>query len=260
VNARDERGAATLVELIVASALAVLLVGAVLTAAFSTQQDVSLAGADFAAGRATSEVLATALQSMSDAQPLGACQGPGGLSQDVALSQCNNPVASGPAVEAASTGTVPGGLCWYSYPSTSTGLVAPDLRCLVAYADGTLWSFDWPPQPAATYTSCDPATCFPHTPASGVLPAEPTAASGEATLAGTVSQPARAFQVRDAAGATLSVSTSSSQTVLETVYEVDLTVTEAWGAGRATPYSSAVTYRAVIGSALASQEQSWSAA
>ena len=254
LSARPERGAATLAELVVAMVLAALLLGVVAVVASSTEHVVSLSGADFAAERSSAQVLSAALSSISDASPLGACQGTEGPAYTTALSGCAHVTQGASAVAAASSSGPPTGFCWYSYPDSAVGLVAPDLRCLVAYGDGEIWAFDWPPSSTqATYTSCDPAGCFgPGAPAPAQLPPEPAGTEGVATLAGKVSQPEGTISFYDRGGGPpLSLSASSSEAALGRVYKVDVKVSESWGAGaEVTAYGSSETYTAVVGQAV----------
>jgi len=256
---RGEDGAVTLVELVVATALAGLLLVVVAGVAASTERSVDLSAAGFGAQRNATAVLDSAISAISDAGPIGACQGSGGDSFVVALANCQVVVSTGPAVVGASSGGAPDGLCYYDYPNAQVGLVAPDLRCLVAYADGSLWSFDWPAISGETYTNCNPANCFGSgAPAPGSLPAEPTGPGQAGLLAGTVSSPASAFGFYNQTGVPLSLSVSSGPTVLAEVASVDVVASETWGAGASKDYSTTYTYSAVIGSALEEAQQSWS--
>jgi hypothetical protein len=253
LSTRSEQGAATLAEVVVAMVLAALLLGVVTVVASSTERVVSLSGADFAAQRSAAQVLSSGLSSISDASPLGACQSAGGPVYTTALSGCAHVTQGASAVAAASSSGPPIGLCWYSYPDSAVGLVAPDLRCLVAYGDGELWAFDWPPASAqSTYTNCDPTSCFGQgAPAPGQLPPEPSGPEGVATLAGEVSQPGDAISFYDQGGGVLSLSASSSAAALSRVYKVDVKVAETWGAGPdLSAYSSTETYTAVVGQAV----------
>jgi len=249
-SVRPERGAATLAEAIVAMVLAALLLGVVTVVASSTEHVASLSSAGFASQRSAAQVLSSALNSISDASPLGACEGPNGPVYTTALSACTDITQGEPALVAANSGS-PDGLCWYSYPNSATGVVAPDLRCLVAYPDGELWAFDWPPSPQATYTNCDPDSCFgPGAPLPGQLPPEPNAPGDVGTLAGEVSQP-DPITFYDQDGQQLNLTTSSSQAELGEVYRVDVTAAESWGAGSDTlAYGSAETYTVALGQSI----------
>ena len=262
MSARPERGAATLAEVVVAMVLAALLLGVVAVVASSTEHVVSLSGADFAAERSSAQVLSAALSSISDASPLGACQGTEGPAYTTALSGCAHVTQGASAVAAASSSGPPTGFCWYSYPDSAVGLVAPDLRCLVAYGDGEIWAFDWPPSSTqATYTSCDPTSCFgegapapgqlPSEPAPGQIPPEPAGTEGVATLAGKVSQPEDAISFYDQGGGPPLSLSASSEAALGRVYKVDVKVSESWGTGPdLSAYSSTETYTAVVGQAV----------
>jgi type II secretory pathway pseudopilin PulG len=261
---RPERGSATLAEVIIAMALAALLLGAVGVVAATTGDVVSSSGLALAAQRSAAQVLSQAMSSISDASPLGACLSSNGAMTATtyeALGQCSNVAEDGPAVEAASSSGSETGLCWYSYPDTATGLVPPDLRCLTAFPDGTIWYYDWPAPRAATFTGCDPASCFgTGAPGPGQLPPEPVGPTPGAALAGQVAGPSSAFTFYSQSGATLNLSASSSQAQLAAVYKVTVTVSETYGGPSATTVASlGYRYTAVVGQAAVVSQQLWDA-
>lgn len=264
-RARSEVGAATLAEVLIAMALAALLLGVVAGVAATTEVVAASSGSALAAQRSAAQVLASALTSISDASALGACET---VSNDepttvltIPLDNCTDVVEDGPPVEAASSSGAETGLCWYSYPETAIGLVPPDLRCLAAFPDGELWSFDWPAGTGTTYTNCDPSSCFGQAaPSPGELPSEPAGPTPGATLAGQVSQPGSAFAFYAQSGAPLSLSASSGAAQLALVYRVVVRASESWGGPTATTaYGASYPYSAVVGSAVSAAQQEWSA-
>lgn len=200
----DDRGSMSLVELAVVTGLATtLLVVVALTAGFASKS-AALANSTSNASRRVDTALTSAISTLPGATSVHGCiqlahPAPGQPANfsaptfSVPLSKCAvtaavQPSSSAPSplLAVATTPGLPQGLCWLAAESSASGLVAPDLRCLVAYPDGEMWSFDWQPIGGATYTSCNPASCYgPTAPQPGSLPPEPTKATGSyATFAG----------------------------------------------------------------------------
>lgn len=261
----DDRGAVSLVEMVVVTALASVLLFAIASVAMVSERSGALASANYGAARRANTVLSSAMNAISDASPVYGCvltnqgqslnpQVPGAV-YSVSLTNCARyeaqpqPDPTAVAAFATSNGG-PQGLCWYSYPGSGEGLVAPDLRCLVAYPDHTIWSFDWPPTSGLSYTQCNPSSCFGTTaPAPGSLPSEPGPSTGSVAAFAGRTQAAQpfAFMTSDGQPAT----TSSS------IYEVQVQVVEDYGGAKAENFSQSYTYKAYVGSAVQGSEQSW---
>jgi len=207
----NERGAVSLVEITLAMVLAMVLLGTIALVSVVAEHSAALAGSEYGAARRSGTALTSAISSLGTATPAYGCYEPvhpepGQQATNnppllnVPLDQCAKMVVAtqvqpanvpAPLLALATTPGSAQGLCWLAAESEAVGLVAPDLRCLVAYTDGTLWSFDWPPENGATSTTCDPTTCYgagsagpTYTP-QPALPPEPTSTSGGvATFAG----------------------------------------------------------------------------
>jgi|GEM_PF-2700127 type II secretory pathway pseudopilin PulG len=276
-RSHDERGAISLVEMVVVMALATVMLMAIASVAMVSERSAALASSNFGAARRANTALVSAMNAISDASPIEGCtetaQGVQ-LSGDPAvysqpLSNCAQmaPQTAAIATFADSTNGSQGpcwysficlqspangsqGLCWYSYPGSGAGLVAPDLRCLVAYQDGTIWSFDWPPLPGATYTSCDPSSCFgTSAPQPGALPPEPNASTGStATFAGRT-QAAHPF--------TFLTSDGKQASTAGSIYEVEVNVVEDYWGTKSEDFSQSYTEDAYVGSAVQGDNQSW---
>lgn len=238
---RNERGAMSLVELMVVTGLAtMLLVVVALTAGFASKS-AALADSNSNASRRTDTALTSAIGTLSSATSAHGClewarhSAPGQIADfsaptfSVPLSQCAvtaavQPSSLAPAPLITAATTTPGkpqGLCWLAAESGTAGLVAPDLRCLAAYPDGEMWSFDWQPLASATYTSCDPASCYGATaPQPGSLPPKPTKATGSHAI----------FAGRTAISSVDGCSTFAPPFALSTSpLAVTITVTEGYG-------------------------------
>lgn len=266
----SERGAISLVELVVVTVLASVLLLAVASVAAVTERSSATASAQYGATRRANVVLSSAMSAMSDASPLYGCVLTTAGQQSTApqfttpLSQCAKFSPATSAVEAASSS----GLCWYAYAGKVVGLAPPALRCLVAYSDHTLWSFDWPATASATYTSCQPNSCFAGAPQPGSLPSEPTSSTASAaTFAGRVGTPTNkptSCPGLDLAASTLFVFTSTSGCIapsasnLSQIYGVELRVVEAYGAGQSKTALPNNDYQAYVGSAVEGGQQSYS--
>ena len=258
---RDERGAVTLVELVVVTVLASIVLAAVAAVAAVAGRSAAMVSSSYGAQRRANAALSSAMSSVPDASPLHGCSltSAGVVEQGVPavfstpLSSCAQITAVGAPVEAASsTAGGPQGLCWYAYPSSGTGLVPPDLQCLVSFPDHEVWSFDWPAQ-NCTYTSCSPPnggntnSSFPGAPAAGSLPSAPGAG---ATYAGQTAS-AQPFTFIGANGSVLSGTITPSQ-----VYEVVVHVDESYGGGTSRG-SKTYTYKDFVGSGAQGGSGSW---
>lgn len=260
----NDRGAVSLVEMVVVTAMATVMLMAIASVAMVSERSAALAKSQFGASRRANVVMSAAMSSISDASPVYGCvltdQGtqPSGP-YSTPLSNCARYEAQTAAVAAFPSSTSgPQGICWYSYPSSDEGLVAPDLRCLVAYPNHTIWSFDWPPvystQGPPTYTSCDPSSCFGNTaPQPGSLPQETsTSLANVATFAGRT-QAAQPFTfLAISSNGQIGTATSASS-----IYEVELQVVEDYGGAKAEDFSQSYTYKAYVGSATRGSEQPW---
>jgi len=258
-RSHGERGAVSLVEMVVVTALASVLLFAIASVSMVAERSAALAGSEYGAARRSGTTLSSAMSTISDASPIYGCvltsQGqslsgaPAVYSQPLTDCARSEPQTAAVAAFSSSTGG-PQGLCWYSYPGAGTGLVAPDLRCLVAYPDNTIWSFDWPPVSGLSYTQCDPSSCFGSSaPQPGSLPPEPGPSTGDvATFAGRT-QAAQPF--------TFIASGGSSATTPSSVYEVDVQVIEDYGGVKAENFSQSYTYKAYVGFAVKGNEQPW---
>ncbi|MCL6091575.1 MAG: hypothetical protein M1435_01275 [Actinobacteria bacterium] len=202
-QARDA-GAVTLVELVVVSVLASIILAAVAAVAIVAEKSSVTVSSTYGAQRRANTVISTAISSLSSAAPLEGCRvvsnplpgQPSSYSPPTLAVPLGNCAETGPVAPPVAIAS-PNGMCWYAYSSLAAGLVPPDLRCLVEYPDRTLWSFDWQPLSSATYTSCDmcyqgndlPAVQIQgaNSLAFSTLPNEPSGStSGVATFAGRV--------------------------------------------------------------------------
>lgn len=202
-EARDA-GAVTLVELVVVTVLASIILAAVAAVALVAEKSSVTVSSTYGAQRRANAVISTAISSLSSAAPLEGCRvvsnplpgQPSSYSPPTLAVPLGNCAETGPVAPPVAVAS-PNGMCWYSYSSLAAGLVPPDLRCLVEYPDHTLWSFDWQPLSSATYTSCD--VCYrgndlpavqiqgANSLAFSTLPNEPSGStSGVATFAGRV--------------------------------------------------------------------------
>ena len=60
-------------------------------------------------------------------------------------------------------GAAANGVCYFAYPQLNSGapISPPDLYCLyIATSTNVLYLAQWKPEAGATYTTCDPASCF----------------------------------------------------------------------------------------------------
>ena len=294
---RDERGAMSLVELVVTTVIASVLLAAIGTVAAVAERSAAMTSSSYGAARRADTALASAMSAISDASPVHGCvltssgtpeSGPTAV-YGIGFSNCAQSEATTPAVAAAyrfphAANGEARGLCWFSYPGGGAGLVPPDLRCLVLYADHTLWAFDWPPLQGISYTQCNPSSCFgasapyifqcnpsscssSNTGAPVALPPEPSSSapySGIATFAGKTSispecspttQPARCpFVFTDKTGQLI----TNPSTNLPGIYGVQVNVREDYGTlGPTKEFSSSSSYQAYVGSAAQGGKQSW---
>jgi len=258
---RQSDGTFSLIELIVATALSVLVMEAVGVIATVSEHTIAISSENFYTQRSANQILDATMSALANAAPLGACQTASGPGFDEPLSSCVEVTSTGSAMfSAASTGPVIG-FCFYSYQSgQDVGLVAPDLRCLVAYQDGQMWSFDWQPQGSATYTSCNPSNCWPGAPAIRQLPSEPTSSTSDAVYVGDVSTPSggQLFAFYDASGSLISDPGSD----LQDIYQVSLSADLTWAApqeiGPAQGITTPVDFSTIVGSDIETLSQSWS--
>lgn len=255
---RGDRGAVSLVEMVVVTAMASVLLFAIASVAMVSERSAVLASSNYGAARRANTALSSAMSAISDASPIYGCvltdqgeqlSGSAVYSQPLtSCAQTEPQPQPGPiAVEAISPSSGwPQGLCWYSYPAGSQGLVPPDLRCLVSYSDHTIWSFDWPPVSGTTYTSCNPNSCFgTGAPAPGALPSEPSSSTANvATFAGRTAA-AQPFTFTSNA----SCSPSDQTSTLSAIKCVSISVIEDYGGLKSEDFAQSYTYKAEVGSA-----------
>lgn len=257
---RDESGAVTLIELVIASGLAMVLIAMVGTLGYQIERFITQQNASFTAETGAMRNLSVALDNLSNGAQSGSCISPG---PNTPLGQCTHVSSSGPVVEAASGS----GFCFYAYPATGAGLVPPSLDCVVAYPDSSgsgqnLYSVTYSPVSGATYTNCDIATCFGNeAPAAGTLPAQPDSAtcSGQcdAKLVGSIDSAAAPFSYASQSGAVSVGSTPTPQALaaIETVTVTAPVQVGTFGQQKQITYTHSAS---VSGNAYA-QEESWSA-
>lgn len=255
---RDESGAISLVELVIVTVLASMLLVVIASVAAVAERSASLASSEYGASRRANAVLTSAMTAISDASPLYGCtlsnagnQLSGAAVYSQQLSGCAQEKPQTSAVAAASSSGSAQGLCWYSYPGSGQGLVAPDLRCIVSYPDGEMWAFDWPPATGATYTTCPPTSCFgTSAPQPGSLPPEPTPSTGSyATFAGKTKPGSAPF--------VFTTSTGQPASSPSEIYGVGVNVVEDYKGGHAVNFSQSYSYQSYIGSAVQGSSGSW---
>lgn len=259
IRRRDETGAAGLIELMVATALAMILLAMIAQIGVLTEKSVRVDRTLYSAQGSALHTLEVAVNHLADAAPLGACASPTG---SVALSQCQTVTQVGPVLDAAvlPSGNNPNGMCYYAYQSSTTGLVPPILACAVDYpANGQVYVIDYTPGQAYTYTNCAANTCFGgEAPSPGVLPPEPTAgnctasAGCSAVLAATVEGTQAGF------GFTTPTGPWASGDALADIDSASVNVTVAAGS-----YGQTATYNyhftASVPAAAYREAQSWQA-
>lgn len=258
---RSEAGATTLVELLVATALAMVLLAMVGTLAYQIERSMTQDNAGFVAETGAMKNLSVALDNLSNGAQLGACVSP---AAGTPLGQCTHVSSTGPVIEAAG----PSGFCFYAYMQTSAGLTPPSLECVVAYPNSTatgqnIYSITYAPATGATYTSCAPSSCFgTDAPAPGALPqtapnATDCSAQCNAKLVGATSTTSGPFTFYSQTGA-VNVANTPSATVLASIQSVTVTAPVqhgTFGHKRQYTYTSS---GAVSGNAYA-EEESWAA-
>lgn len=219
---RGERGAGSLVELLVATGLAMILLAGVGLFAASAERTVTTDQVALGAEATAEHAIATAVTQLSSAAQLGICASTNPASY-TPLSSCLTPAGSGPVIVAASDS----GFCYYAYAANTGGLFAPDLTCVAAYTT-QMYVFTYSPSSGATYTDCPPTSCFgSDAPAPGSLPPAPTAtsctASCSAVLGATLAG-APHFVFTNGNGDTVSVSQNSSAQTLASIQSVSLRI------------------------------------
>lgn len=262
---RDERGATGLVELMVATALALILLAMISQIGALTERSVKVDQGLYGAETSALHTFSSAIDRLGSAAPLGTCAAPAG---EVPLSGCQTVTETGPvldaAVSAGSDPTAPNGMCYYAYNQSDTGLVAPTLTCAVDYpANGDAYVITYAPSSASTYTNCEANTCFGgEAPDPGYLPAEPTAtnctdANGcSAVLAAVVEGNQAGFHFFTETGADSGLSEGEPATDLAGISRVVADVTVSAGAyGQTASYSYHFT--ASVSTAAYRQALSW---
>lgn len=258
---RSEAGATTLVELLVATALAMILLAMVGTLAYQIERSMTQDNAGFVAETGAMKNLSVALDNLSNGAQMGSCVSPGA---GTPLGQCTHVSSAGPVIEAAG----PSGFCFYDYTQTSVGLTPPSLECVVADPNSTatgqnIYSITYAPATGSTYTSCAPSSCFgPDAPAPGALPQTTPNASNcsgqcNAKLVGVIGTTSSPFAFDSQTGA-VNVANTPSTTVLASIQSVTVTASVPHGTfGHKRQYTYNHT-ASVSGNAYA-QEESWAA-
>jgi len=262
---RDERGATGLVELMVATALALILLAMISQIGALTERSVKVDQGLYGADTSALHTFSSAVDRLGSAAPLGTCSSPAG---EVLLSNCQKVTETGPvldaAVSAGSDPTAPNGMCYYAYNQSVPGLVAPTLTCAVDYpADGDIYVITYTPSAAATYTNCEANTCFGgEAPDPGYLPPEPTAtnctaANGcAAVLAAVVDGNQAGFHFSTETGPVHGLDEGEPATSLAGISRVVADVTVSAGAyGQTASYN--YTFTASVSTAAYRQAQSW---
>lgn len=267
---RGSEGSGSLVELVVATALALILLAMIASIANLTERATTTDRTLFGAQDNALKALSEAVNHLSSAAPLGVCYAPATTNgQPTPLSDCQTVTQSGPVIEAAtsagSTPSSPNGFCYYDYASGGAGLEPPELTCAVDYpTQGRIYIISYQALSSATYTSCTPNTCFgPQAPAPGDLPALPdqstcTTVDGcSATLAAVVEGNQAGFSF-DVAGVPSTLGPSTSAATLAGVSSVAVDVSVASGSfGQASSYSYHFT--ADVPATAYTEARSWAA-
>lgn len=264
-RARDERGATGLVELMVATALALVLLAMISQVGALTERSVKVDQTLYGAQTSALHTFSAAVDRLGSAGPLGACAAPAGT---VPLSGCQTVTETGPVLDAAvSAGadpTAPNGMCYYAYGQADAGLVTPTLTCAVDYpASGQAFVVTYAPSTAATYTNCEANTCFGgEAPPPGYLPSQPTAtnctaaAGCSAVLAAVVEGNQAGFHFSTETGPDRSLGEGEPASALAGISRVAADVTVSAGAyGQTASYHYHFT--ASVSTAAYRQAQSW---
>jgi len=269
---RDERGATGLVELMVATALALILLAMISQIGALTERSVKVDQGLYGAETSALHTFSSAVDRLGSAAPLGTCSSPAG---EVLLSKCHKVTETGPvldaAVSAGSDPTAPNGMCYYAYDQSVSGLVvpglvAPTLTCAVDYpADGDIYVITYAPSPTptTTYTSCEANTCFGgEAPDPGYLPPEPTTTNCTAddrcaaVLAAVVEGNQAGFHFFTETGPVHGLDEGEPATSLAGISRVVADVTVSAGAyGQTASYN--YTFTASVSTAAYRQAQSW---
>lgn len=230
---RGEHGGGSLVELLVATALAMILLAGVGLFAASAERTVTTDQVRLGAEATAEHAIATAVTQLSSAAQLGICASTSPASY-MPLGECLTPAGSGPVIVAASDSGSDQGFCYYDYGAGQQGLFAPNLTCVVAYDDTTasdwlMYVVTYTPPSGSTYTDCPPTTCFgSESPsATGVLPPEPTStsctASCSAVLGATLAA-APNISFVDGSGSAVTLSQDTSARTLASIRSVSLQI------------------------------------
>jgi len=263
---RDERGATGLVELMVATALALILLAMISQIGALTERSVKVDQGLYGAETSALHTFSSAVDRLGSAAPLGTCSSPAG---EVLLSKCHKVTETGPvldaAVSAGSDPTAPNGMCYYAYDQSVPGLVAPTLTCAVDYpADGDIYVITYAPSATTTttYTNCEANTCFGgEAPNPGYLPPEPTttnctADECSAVLAAVVEGNQAGFHFFTETGPVHGLDEGEPATSLAGISRVVADVTVSAGAyGQTASYN--YTFTASVSTVAYRQAQSW---
>lgn len=229
---RGEQGGGSLVELLVATALAMILLAGVGLFAASAERTVTTDQVELGAEASAEHAIATAVTRLSSAAQLGICASSNPPSY-VPLGQCLTPAGSGPVIVAASDSGATQGFCYYDYGVGQQALFAPNLTCVVAYNDTAtpdwlMYVVTYSPPSGSTYTDCPPTSCFGSgAPAPGALPPEPTqtscTASCSAVLGATLAD-APSISFVDGSGSAVTLSQDTSAQTLASIRSVSLQI------------------------------------
>lgn len=258
-SSETERGDVSLVELVVASLLAMALIAMVGTLGYQIERFLTQQNAGFVAETGAMRNLSISLDNLSLGSQSGLCVSP---AAGTPLSQCTHVSATGPVIEAAT----PSGFCFYVYPSATAGLVAPSLDCVAAFTSGSgsgqsIYAFDYAPSSGATYTNCSLGSgCFGNNaPAPGSLPSSPAACatSCNAKLVGSIDGTTPPFSFSSTSGP-VSASGTLTPAQLASIQTVTIAApvqVGTFGHSRQIQYTHSAS---VSGNAYA-QEESWAA-
>lgn len=229
---RGEHGAGSLVELLVATALAMILLAGVGLFAASAERTVTTDQIELGAEASAEHAIATAVTQLSSAAQLGICASTDPASY-MPLNQCLTPAGSGPVVVAASNSGSTQGFCYYDYGAGGTGLFAPDLTCVAAYndtaaSDWLMYVVTYSPPSGSTYTDCPPTSCFgSDAPAPGALPPKPTSTSCNTSctaVLGATLAAAPNITFTNGSGSAVTLSQDTSAQTLASIRSVSLQI------------------------------------
>lgn len=172
-----------MVEVIISVFLgAIIFLGVILSFDLALQTN-SLATASLGSSSSGEAILSSLQTHMGNAEPLGHCLTDPTNSFVTSALHCSAIGSTGSAVAAIG----PDGFCFYAPSNSASSTTAPSFDCIVADTvktsptAGNVYLLDYPPTASATYTTCDPASCWP-----GISGALLSQCSSDPTLANCI--------------------------------------------------------------------------